>query len=399
MDDDLYEVLGVSSTATKVEIKKAYHKAALSSHPDKVPESDRETAEIRFKSVSRAYEILNDEDTRHLYDTHGMSAFNGPGGPGAAGGFDPNDINAMFESMFSGGGGEQDYEVTLEELYKGKTTKFASTKKVICGHCKGSGGKEKAKTTACATCRGKGVVRATVSLGGGLITQQTHECNSCHGTGQVFKDKDKCKKCKGERTISQKKYLELYIPPGARNGEQVILSGEADQKPEDMEPGDLVFTLQEQEHEVFTRKGNDLGAEMEVTLAEALTGLNRIVLTSLDGRGISVNTKSSGSKILRPGDVLKVKGEGMPIKKTDHRGDLFLKVTVKFPDDDWLQEQKAVESIKKALPGPGPPLKAEIVDEVEFEKADLEEFGGEEAEQEWEDDEDEHMNQPQCATQ
>lgn len=161
--------------------------AALASHPDKVAVEERESAEIRFKSVSQAYEILSDEETRHLYDTHGMAAFEKGGASGMPDDFDVNDI---FASMFAGGGGaqfpfgsgggfgfdphggmpgggarrkrakgkseEKPYEVTLEELYKGKTIKFASTKNVVCSHCKGSGGKEKTKTTTCSTCRGAG---------------------------------------------------------------------------------------------------------------------------------------------------------------------------------------------------------------------------------------------------
>ncbi len=142
----------------------------MASHPDKVAEGDRESAEIRFKSVSKAYEILYDDDKRRLYDTHGMSAFdNSQGGMGAG-----PDLEEMLSHMFGMGMGggmpgrggprrprkgpneEHPYEVTLEDLYKGKTTKFSSTKNIICTLCKGSGGKEKAKSKQCASCGGKG---------------------------------------------------------------------------------------------------------------------------------------------------------------------------------------------------------------------------------------------------
>ena len=144
--------------------------AALSSHPDKVPEDERTAAETKFKAASKAYEILYDDEKRHLYDTHGMSAFDPGAGMGA--GMDFEDVlSQMFGMSMDGGspGGpqfrkpkkgedeEQKYEVTLEDLYKGKTVKFASTKNVICSHCKGSGGKEKAKPKQCATCQGKGM--------------------------------------------------------------------------------------------------------------------------------------------------------------------------------------------------------------------------------------------------
>lgn len=146
--------------------------AALSSHPDKVSESERESAEIKFKSVSKAYEILYDDQKRHLYDSHGMAAFDS--GHGNSAGAGP-DLEDMLAQMFGMGGGmppgfggpgpqkpkrgpdeEHPYQVTLEELYKGKTAKFASTKNVICSHCKGSGGKEKATAKQCASCQGRG---------------------------------------------------------------------------------------------------------------------------------------------------------------------------------------------------------------------------------------------------
>ena len=153
--------------------------AALSSHPDKVPEVERLAAENRFKSISKAYEILYDDGKRHLYDTHGMSAFEN-GNVSGAGGVDLDDILAqmmgmgMEGSMPPGFGGtginklrrgrdeDQDYCATLEDLYKGKTVKFASTKNVVCTHCKGSGGKEKAKPKQCASCQGNGMLYRTI---------------------------------------------------------------------------------------------------------------------------------------------------------------------------------------------------------------------------------------------
>ena len=228
--------------------------AALSSHPDKVAAEDRASAEIRFKSIGKAYEILSDDSKRHLYDTHGMSAFEGP--QGASSGMGP-DLEEMLSQMFGMGMGmggrvppgferggprrpqrsedeEQAYQVTLEEIYKGKTTKFTSKKNVICGHCKGTGGKDKAKPKQCASCQGKGIpsieVRITEStangatgmkkgvrsIGPNTFTHETVICSPCKGTGKVFKEKERCKKCKGERVVESHKLLELYIPRGSR---------------------------------------------------------------------------------------------------------------------------------------------------------------------------------------
>src|ERR1700761_5739912 len=101
-----------------------------------------------------------------------------------------------------------------------------------------------------------------------MLTQEIITCSVCKGAGEVFKDKDKCKKCKGNRVVQEKKMLELYIPRGSREGERIVLAGEADQVP-DQEPGDIIFTLVEAAHDVFSRAGPDLQAEVHVSLSEA----------------------------------------------------------------------------------------------------------------------------------
>lgn len=424
------ELLNISKTASKTEIKKAYHKAALSSHPDKVPPEQREEADIKFKSISQAYEILGDDQTRELYDQHGMAAFEKGGANGFPGGAGGPDLDDILAQMFGGGmggmpgmGGDmpggrrrggkgknevQQYEVTLEELYKGKTTRFASTKKVVCEHCKGSGGKEKAKAKPCDTCKGRGKMTRVRPVGPGLITQETVACSTCAGRGSFYADKDKCKKCKGARTINQKKILELYIPRGSREGEKIVLSGEADQDPDDDEPGDIIFELAEEVHKTFHRAGADLQAELDISLSEALTGFNRVVLTHLDGRGLQIHVEQPQGKVLRPDEILKVPGEGMPIKRSDQRGDLYLTVNVKFPEDGWLKDQAAVDRVKAALPPPEvkeakPGETPEMVDEVEFEVVEnLDGFGAgsddPRAGAEWEDEDDE-AGGAQCAQQ
>lgn len=283
---DLYAILGVEKDAAQADIRKAYRKAALAHHPDKVAPEEREEAEVRFKAASQAYEILYDDEKRHLYDAHGMAAFDGSRGPGGMGGeVNMEDILNMF-GMGGGipgmggmggmggmpGGGprkmrrspdeNQKYEVTLEDLYKGKTVKFSSTKNAICSKCSGTGGADKAKPKECSTCKGQGVKQVLSQVGPGMLTQRMVECSACEGTGQVFNPKDKCKKCKGKRTVEERKQLELYIPRGAREGDQIRLEGEADQIPGAEQTGDIVFHLVEQPHEVFQRTGNDLSAKL-----------------------------------------------------------------------------------------------------------------------------------------
>ncbi|EHK48732.1 hypothetical protein TRIATDRAFT_298093 [Trichoderma atroviride IMI 206040] len=414
---DLYDILEIDRTATPDQVKKAYRKAALRYHPDKVPEDQREESEAKFKEASRAYEILSDEDKRHLYDTHGMAAFDGSrGGPGGP----EVDLNDILSQMFGfgmggpggpGGGGpmrprkgpdeEQEYKVTLEELYKGKTVKFSANKQVVCSVCKGSGGKEKAKPTSCDRCKGHGMVEAIRQIGPGMMRRETVLCDHCTGSGKVYKEKDRCKKCKGKRTTQEKKALEIYIPRGSMQGERIVLEGEADQYPDQI-PGDIIFTLVEEPHDVFSRLGNDLSAELTVSLSEALTGFNRVVLKHLDGRGIQLNRPRG--KILRPVDCIKIPGEGMPLKRGEAKGDLYLLVKVEFPKDDWLKDDSAYETLATILPPALPAVEAEEVDEVEYEDgADIEEMGADQGDprfaHDWEDDDEPGDGQAQCATQ
>lgn len=301
-----------------------------------------------------------------------MAAFDGSrGGPEV----DLNDIlSQMFGFNMGGPGGprrprrgpdeEQEYKVTLEELYKGKTVKFAANKQVLCAQCKGSGGKEKAKPASCERCKGNGMVEAIRQIGPGMMRREAVLCDHCQGTGSLYKEKDRCKKCKGKKTVQEKKVLEIYIPRGSMQGERIVLEGEADQYP-DQTPGDIVFTLVEEPHDTFSRLGNDLSGELKVTLAEALTGFSRVVFKHLDGRGISMERPRG--KVLRPGDCLRIDGEGMPMKRGETKGDLYLLVNIEFPEDGWLKDDAAYDAIQKILPAPQEPIEAEEVDEVEYE--------------------------------
>ncbi|KAI1844644.1 hypothetical protein JX266_009100 [Neoarthrinium moseri] len=412
------ELLGVDKSATPDQIKKAYRKLALQHHPDKVPEDRREESEAKFKSVTQAYEILRDEDKREMYDRHGMAAFDPSRGGGMGQEADINDILAQMFGMGMGGGGmpgmpgggrrgpmkgpdeQTTYSVSLEDLYKGKTVKFAADKQVVCGTCKGSGAKEKVHVNTCDRCKGRGRVEAFRQVGPGMVTREAAVCDRCEGSGKSIKEKDRCKKCKGKRVVKERKPLEIYIPRGSMQGERIVLEGEADQEP-DMKPGDFVFVLEEEPHDVFHRIGADLSADLEVTLAEALGGFSRVVLTHLDGRGIQI-THPRG-KILRPGQVLKVEGEGMPQKRGEDKGDLYLMVKVNFPEDGWLKDDSQYDSLLKILPGPAEPIKADEVDDVEYDDdADIEEMGAQSGDpryqNEWADDDDE-PGQAQCAQQ
>lgn len=163
-----------------------------------------------------------------------------------------------------------------------------------------------------------------------------------------------------------------------------------------------MFHIQEIDHPVFRRAGADLTAALEITLAEALAGFSRVVLRHLDGRGIEITHPKKQGEILKPGQVLKIPGEGMPHKKSDARGDLYLVVEVKFPDEKWAPSPATLERLKEILPKPDPPIEAETIDEVDYDpNADLDDFGAGDPRggSGWVDEDDDEGEHPQCATQ
>lgn len=366
----LYDILGVSPDATDVQIKKAYRKAALKYHPDKNPS---EEAAEKFKEITSAYEILSDETKRTQYDEYGTE---GPG-MGGMGGMDPNDIFSQFfgGGMFGGGGRPQGpkrgkdvkhaINVSLEELYKGKTTKLALNKTVLCRTCEGRGGKKGAVKT-CSSCHGQGVKFITRQMGPVIQRFQT-TCDECNGEGNIINPKDRCTECKGRKTVSEKKILTVHVDPGMKDGDVVTFRGEGDQAPDTI-TGDVVIIIQEKEHPEFTRKGNDLYYNKKIDLLTAIAG-GEISFKHVNGAW--VKTEVVPGEIISPGQVKVVEGFGMPIKKVGSYGNLFITFEIEFPKKGFATEEK-LQLLEKVLP-PRPktkiPAGAEI-DEVELAEYD-----------------------------
>ena len=194
-------------------------------------------------------------------------------------------------------------------------------------------------------------------------------CSSCDGSGKVIKEKDRCKKCNGRKTMESRKPLELYIPPGSMKDDKIVLEGEADQIP-GQDPGDIIFKLVEIPHKTFNRIGSDLYALFEVSLSEALTGFDRVVLIHLDGHGIKLTFPKYEGDVLRPSQALKVPGEGMPIKGKDTKGDLYLTSNILFPENGWLKTPAMRQQLKMLLFNNVPPKLANTEREVEYELYD-----------------------------
>ncbi|CEH17022.1 -domain-containing protein [Ceraceosorus bombacis] len=368
VDTTYYDLLGVSPSATQSELKSAYKKLSLTHHPDK-NRDDPIGASARFQEISQAYETLSDEGEREMYDRFGL---HGPAAGG--GGMDGMDMDDIFE-----------------DLYKGRVAHFNLQRNILCAACNASGARPGAQRSTCAKCSGKGKVQKLRSVGGGMVAQSWGECDACSGEGRKTREKDRCRKCKGEKVVKEKKKLDLIIERGMHHGQRIVFKGENDQVPGVPEAGDLIFTLQLQPHTSFEIRGLDLHTKCHITLSESLLGFERTILTHLDGRHLKWKSKSG--KIVRPGETQRVVGEGM-MREGDRgeRGDLYITWEVDFPPDDFLSD---IDGLKLAhlLPAKRPdPISdsSAPVEHIELEKASLEEFGRNEVpgqEEDWEDEE------------
>lgn len=384
-EDAFYKTLGVETNATPKDIKKAYRKLAMKWHPDKNP-NNKEVAEEKFKEISKAYEVLSDEDKREIYNKYGEEGLEG-GGRG--GGGDPMDIfSAMFGGMFPGGGGggggrrrrTKDVRfqvgVTLKEFYNGTTKKIKVNRKVTCDECFGKGSTVQGAATDCGVCKGRGIEVKIMQIGPGMLQQVQQVCSACRGSKVRIAEKDKCKECRGNKTVEETKVLEIEVEKGSAPGSEKVLYGEADDEP-GMETGDLhvVFAEKEVKEERRSKKNNkrsivpefnrlqknpnDLMIEKDLTLVECLLGY-KFSFRHLDDRVIVITSKPGA--VTNPDDVLLVEGEGMPVQGVpNRRGDLFIKINLVMPTGGEISDPKTQAALKKLLPN-GPKLASDVND-------------------------------------
>lgn len=400
-----YELLEVDITATESELKKAYRKLALKYHPDKNPD-----AGDKFKEISHAYDVLSDSQKRSVYDQYGEAGLNGDG---MGGGMNAEDLfGELFGGGLFGGGGRSrntgpqrgkdmhhGLKVTLEDLYKGKTSKLALQKTVICATCDGKGGKEGAVKT-CSTCNGRGI-RLVVRQMGPMIQQIQQPCGDCGGAGEIIREKDRCTVCRGKKTVQERKILEVHIEKGMENGQRIVLSGEGDQAP-NVIPGDIVIVLELKPHPRFRREGKNLYYKATIDLSTALTG-GKFAIEHLDDRVLAVEIIPG--EVIKPGEIKCIEHEGMPEWKNPYEfGHLIVDFEVAFPSSNWIDGPK-LQQLQQLLP-PKAKLQSfgsKEVDEVVLSKFEQHTHSGQSNRRggatNSEMDEDDHQPQVQCAQQ
>ena len=345
---DFYVLLGVSRDATEVEIKKAYRKLAMEYHPDRngAPE-----AEVKFKEITEAYEILRDPQKRAAYDRYGKA---GVGAGGGGFGFHHVDLAEAlnifmrdfggmggFESIFGGGRARTDarrgqdvrvtVKLTLAEVATGvkRTVRFKAPER--CSVCEGTGAKPGTKPTTCATCGGSGEVRrAARSMFGQFVS--VSPCPTCGGEGVVVLDQ--CDVCRGEGRVRADRTVAVEIPAGVSGNNYLTMRGQGASGPRNGPAGDLLVMLDIKEDERFERQGDDLVFDLALSFSQAALGTAVTVPTPYGDQEVEV---AAGTQ---PETVIRLRGRGLPVLGQTAKGDLIVRVHVWTPERLTAEQER-----------------------------------------------------------
>jgi len=351
-----YESLEVERTADDAGLKSAFRKLAMKWHPDKNPGDA--AAEVKFKEIAEAYEVLKDGDKRAAYDRYGHAAFEqGHGGAGGAGfgqGF-ASSFSDIFEDLFGmagqrggrgGGNGRErgadlryNMEITLEEAFAGKTAQIEIPVAVTCEVCSGTGAKPGTKPKTCSTCGGQGRVRQAQ----GFFTLE-RTCPSCQGRGQMIEDP--CKACEGAGRVERERTLSVNIPQGVEDGTRIRLSNEGEAGTRGGPAGDLYIFLSLATHEFFQRDGADLHCRVPISMVTAAIG-GEFEVPTID-RGRTKVKVPAGTQSARR---FRVANKGMPVLRSRQTGDMYVQVVVETPQNLTKKQQELLAEFEKLSSG------------------------------------------------
>jgi len=355
---DYYEVLGVPKTANKDEIKDAYRKLALQYHPDR---NKSPGAEEKFKEISEAYAVLSDDDKRQQYDMLGRvdfgqqytqedifrgadfeSIFRDLGF-----GFD---LGNIFEMFFGGGrgyGGRRvmrgndlgyELEVTLEEAFRGVEEEIEVPRTERCNVCGGTGAAPGTSPKTCNRCGGTGQIQ-TVRSSGFARFVSVGPCPTCRGAGTTIESP--CRECRGSGVVRRRRRITVKIPAGVDEGSQLRLRGEGEASQSGGPPGDLYVQIHVEPHRHFKRDGADLYYDLPIGFAQAALG-TEVTVPTLEG-DVTV-TVHPGTQ---PGQILRLKGKGMPRLEGYGRGNLMVRVNVAVPTKLTSKQRALLEELAK----------------------------------------------------
>ena len=337
---EYYEVLGVGRQVSPEELRRAFRKIAMDSHPDRYPGD--EAAAARFKEASEAYSVLSDPERRRSYDLFGHSA---AGAGGAAVDFSDMPFADIFDTFFGGGFSgrrrqqsnrgddlRHDMTITFEESFTGVEREIDVTRMATCEHCSGSGAEPGSGQETCPGCGGSGEIRrAAQSFFGQVVTTVT--CPTCGGAGRILKNP--CSVCHGHGRVQKTRRLAVRVPAGVDMGSQIRISGEGEAGVRGGPPGDLYVVIRVKPHGQLARHEQDIVYELRVNIVQAALG-DRIEIPTIEGPveiAIPAGTQH--------GQSFRLAGKGMPDVRGGRRGDQYVIVQVVVPKD-LTPEQKAL---------------------------------------------------------
>ena len=356
MPADAYELLGVPRDADDGQIKKAFRKLARELHPDVNP-GDRE-AETRFKEVAEAYEILSDPERRATYDRYGYEGLR-------SGGYAPTDFGA-FGSLsdilgaffggaeggagFFGGGGRGGpaaggdvgavLQIDLAEAARGTSAELRYEAVGRCPNCHGNGAQPGTPITSCRRCGGSGRLQGVTRTPFGQVVRSV-QCDVCHGDGRV--PEEPCSECDGRGRVLEPRTLRVDVPAGIEDGQRIRLAGRGHAGEAGAPDGDLYVSVRVKPDERFVRDGNDLITALDVPAPLAALG-DRFEVETLDGPA-EVEIKPG----TQPGEVVVLKGKGIPDLRRGRPGDLRVVVNVVIPRSLTREQRELLRSLADSL--------------------------------------------------
>lgn len=359
---DYYEVLGVDKNASDADISKAYRKLAKKYHPDLNHEPG---AEEKYKEVNEAYEVLHDKQKRAQYDQFGQAGVNGQGGfgggfGGAGGAGQYGDFGGfggfgdIFNDIFGQGAARQrkdptapergqdlDYTMTIDfmDAIKGKEADITYTRNEVCPTCDGSGAEKGTHPITCDKCHGSGVMTVTRQTPFGVMQQQT-TCDKCHGRGVIIEHP--CQTCHGQGTVEKKQTLQVKVPAGIDNGQQIRLSGQGEAGKNGGAYGDLYIVFRIRPSKEFTRRGTTIYSEVPISFAQATLG-DQIQVDTVHGK-VSLKIPAG----TQPNTHFKLRGQGVPKLNGEGNGDQEVTVNIKIPKKINDKQKEALVDFVKA---------------------------------------------------
>jgi molecular chaperone DnaJ len=356
---DYYDVLGVGRDADDDQVKRAYRKLALKYHPDRSP--DDKQAEEKFKEATEAYEVLRDSSRRAQYDRFGHNGLRGADFGFDFGAFDLGEALRAFmrdfgspfgglEDFFGGGAGPRrsasrgggDLRVkvalSLEEIAEGSEKRIRLKRLAACKTCGGGGAKKGTSAKTCSACRGTGETRTVQrSFLGQIVNVST--CAHCGGEGKIIAER--CQDCRGEGRVALEETISVKIPAGISSDNYIPIAGKGNDGLRGGRPGSLLVYIEEQEHPVFERHGENISCDVPISFAVAALG-GQMEVPTLDGpERLVIPAGTQSQKIF----VLRGKG----LKRLDGRGsgDLLVRVTVWVPTKLSKEEREIIEKMPR----------------------------------------------------